>query len=890
MLEVGDAWPLMARSRQLNMIVASTTTGRPGGFVVSGERGVGRTRLVREVHAVVSSAGRITEWLTATRSAAAVPFGAVLPLLPKAGLVHRLAVLRELVARFAGLGGDGGLPVVVIDDAHLLDDASATLAHHLVHHQLAFLVVTVRTGARCPDAVTALWKDGPLHRMELDPLPTAAVDTLLEHSFASRLDTVSRHRLRHLGAGNPLLLRELLQSARDSGALRRYAGVWRWSGSVTPTARLTEIMTGWSGPLDDAVARVMETVACGEPIALDTLRLLAEPEALTSAERAGLIVVEQSGERRRVRLSSPLAGEILRSTMPRTSYSAITTRIAEAVTRTPQRRRDDALQLGTWQLRAARTGNPELVIAAARQARLRLDLRLAEQLARSAHHRDGSWRSAHLLARILNDQGRYEDSARLLASPPTSSDGATDLDGLVARAGVRYWVHDDAAGAAQVLAQADGNGDADSHRCLILLFDSRCEEAMRLGEQVVDRAEARATGPNGAILAAAAAAAAAGVLGRPDRADAIRRRGLVIAAANEQDLPLATTLIDAGHCIGLVACGQVEQAWSLLERHAGTDVMISHAVDGATVGEGALMIVGALAGLRAVVAKARGHLDVATTSMRESLLLLAGPAPFRPVSIGVAELAGSLAMAGDHRRAERLLNRIDRPDRWTSRLFAPWLALDRAWTMAASGDASAAAMSARRTASEAERLGQPTIEAWALYDAARLGQAVAVRNRLTTLASELSIPVLSAFAEAATALASGNADRVMIAAGIFGEAGLHLHAAEAMATAAKFYLRGGQQSAANAAALRANEYTQRCALARTPLLDTSDVRTSLSKREKEVAAMAASGWTSRQIADRLGISIRTVDNYLGRVYMKLGVSGRAELIDAPNSRSGRDRS
>lgn len=883
MLEVGDAWPLTARSRQLRAIVANSHTGRAGGYVVSGERGVGRTRLAREVHAAAAANGRVSEWLTATRSAAAVPFGAVFPLLPRAGQVHRLAVLRDLADRFATLGDDRGLPIVVIDDAHLLDDASATLAHHLVHHSLAFLVATVRTGARCPDAVTALWKDGPLQRIELDRLPTGAMDTLLGHTFADSLDTVSRYRLRHLSAGSPLLLRELLTSARDSGTLRRYAGMWNWTGFVAPTARLTEIVTSWSGPLDDAVARVLETVACGEPMPLHTLQLLADPEAVTSAERSRLVVVEQSGARHRARLSSPLAAEILRSTMPRTAYSAITLRIAEVVAQTPIRRRDDVLHFGSWQLRAAPGGDPELVLAAARQARERLDFGLAERLATAALHRGGGRRAAHLLARVLNNLGRYEESQRVLAAQPASPNGAADLDGVVARAEVRYWVYGDAAGADTELAAMSGHGDVDGRRCLILLLDSRCTEALRLGEQVLDRADTDERGivPYGAVLAAAAAAAAAGVLGRQDIAEAIHRRGLAIAAAHKHDLPLAATLVDAGLCLGLIACGQLERAWSMIEQHAGTDLVSTRAVDGSTLSDGARMVVGALAGLRGVIAKARGHLEVAATSIRESLLLLAESAPFRLAAISVAELAGGLAMKGDHRRAERLLTGLDQPGQWTSRLFAPWLTLDRAWTLAASGDASAAAASARRAASQAQGLDQPTIEAWALYDAARLGQAGTVRNRLVALSIELGTPVLSAFAGAATALASGNADQMMIAGSIFGEAGMHLHATEAMATAAMFYRRTGQQPASNAAALRAQRYSQSCSSARTPMLDTADVRINLSKRENEVAALASSGLTSRQIADRLRISIRTVDNYLGRVYMKLGVSGRADLIDSP---------
>jgi DNA-binding CsgD family transcriptional regulator len=57
-------------------------------------------------------------------------------------------------------------------------------------------------------------------------------------------------------------------------------------------------------------------------------------------------------------------------------------------------------------------------------------------------------------------------------------------------------------------------------------------------------------------------------------------------------------------------------------------------------------------------------------------------------------------------------------------------------------------------------------------------------------------------------------------------------------------------------------------------------RPPLTAQEFEVAGLAASGMTSRQIADRLHISHRTVDAHLYRVFPKLDITGRAALRDA----------
>lgn len=70
------------------------------------------------------------------------------------------------------------------------------------------------------------------------------------------------------------------------------------------------------------------------------------------------------------------------------------------------------------------------------------------------------------------------------------------------------------------------------------------------------------------------------------------------------------------------------------------------------------------------------------------------------------------------------------------------------------------------------------------------------------------------------------------------------------------------------------------ALAAAPTLRAVDASglNLLSKRELEVVKSLAEGLTNREIASRLGLSQHTIKNYLFRIFDKLGVSSRMELL------------
>ena len=70
----------------------------------------------------------------------------------------------------------------------------------------------------------------------------------------------------------------------------------------------------------------------------------------------------------------------------------------------------------------------------------------------------------------------------------------------------------------------------------------------------------------------------------------------------------------------------------------------------------------------------------------------------------------------------------------------------------------------------------------------------------------------------------------------------------------------------------------------TPALANATVAASLTRRERDIAELAARGLSNREIADRLVVSVRTVESHLAHAFTKLAVNRRedlAELLSAP---------
>lgn len=246
------------------------------------------------------------------------------------------------------------------------------------------------------------------------------------------------------------------------------------------------------------------------------------------------------------------------------------------------------------------------------------------------------------------------------------------------------------------------------------------------------------------------------------------------------------------------------------------------------------------------------------------------------------ELAHLAALRGDLAEAEEALAAARRAASPAARLDGLWAELAEPWVVALRDGQAAGAAAALAAAGRARAAGAHGFELLALHDVVRLAppRSVACRRAATRLA-DLAVAFEGALAKAAAAharaAAAGDPAALTAASHELERIGLPLPAAEAAAQAADLLGAAGREIPARAAHARAWYLGARCEGARTPAL--ARVREPrLTAREGEVAALAAGGLSSKQIAARLAMSVRTVDNHLRAVYLKLGIAGRTELI------------
>ncbi|MGH3785778.1 MAG: ATP-binding protein [Pseudonocardiaceae bacterium] len=807
--------------------------------------------------------------------------------------------------------------VMVLEDAHLVHDAVWKMLLRLARDFPAshiFVLATARPAAlarnrRALEVLQALEQEAEIRRVQLAPFSRDDTRQLAE--YALRRDRVPATLVDWLMAhaqGNPLFTVSLLEALVDNGAdmqapaLRGVPdALARWVrtelAQLDPSALALIELLAVVGDLVDPGDLAQITGRSFEDIALALERLV----------RSGMVVEQQHDQFLGYRVAHPIIQEVLYTDIGGARRRVLHRRVAGTLLESGW-----AQAAASHFVRAAQAGDNEAITALIEMAQRAQQRGLCSQV----------WKTVSTLRDLLpiGDERWLEVFDALF---PRSNWGVIDrtehfvvdiaavrrvrqlLAGvcdLQRQADVRLWL-------AGLFAYGVGDlaaGERECRQALTLCRRTGCDATARWAGIELAKMRSRAGDLRGAEVAARqrlseaeragdqrGIAEALGVLGhtlgwqgRFDAAEDVLVRSVELATASarfswmSQSLALLASF-DAcrGHLVSartrwaqaaassprydpvIGGCG------AFIELVAG-DLVMSAAHARQAEGHdpaGRFRMPARLAGRAAIAAAERGCL----TEARQHLHAMArtGSRTFGILEPlywwaqgAVARGEGRLAVAGAAFRRS-----VDRYSAMNSRALRAFVLADLAEVTVMAGDSGSVQRAAAWAEDNARDTGAPIHQtlhllawAWALIGRGRHDQAAGVALRAADGFSSRGYLLLAARARVAYASAIRRSDRGA--------------AEEALRNAAVAFDTCG-------AVMRHEQVrTLLSELGSSEPCAAEGARDSLTRRERQVAELAAGGYTAPQIAARLHIGVRTVETHLARSYPKLGIASKQQLV------------
>jgi DNA-binding CsgD family transcriptional regulator len=843
------------------------------GCLIVGPAGIGKTTIARRA---MEHLGRPFVTVHGFEGLATVPFAAlngVMTDAQPAETKHDADVVRRLRVWLSGLASAGTW--VVVDDADLLDPPSSGLLSYTAQTEGLQLLATMRSDRELPADLDRLALHQSWPTIEMAAWTAEDIADALAATLGGPVAPELARHLFDLSAGVPLVVRELVMEGVENDAIHQRDGEWSGRptvGSPESAARLIGRRLPTGGP---ALA-VLQTVAIAGQVRPALLDRLASRDVLVELDAQSLLEFPTTTEEPFVRLAHPMIADALRSGLGEEQRREVLAAVVAAARGVEQQDDNDRVQLLHWALEIGEPLPSDELRDGYRLALGHFDYALAADIAGALNRQAPSAEAALFHAIALARANRFDEA---VAIADEARDLATTDDEVIALARLLVRLHSPLGRtlgylggqptvAEEVVAWADahlgGSGFAHLLRSFSSFVEGELADAVDLAVLVVD--EAAGAHRDLGIEADHFLLMIGPIAGRFDVARASRTR---LAADGRPPLGLPTLMGSEGARVSMLmydgrlreALAEDARLFAAAQRSLAYDEMMNAA---------------AQMGMRNYL---MGNIDASIASLELALQYRLARTSRSLLIESV--LASAYARRGDFDRA---LDRLAQAEVERARYPAVLIHLDfdhlAASARAAAGQGEGSEAMIRASSDRASELGYPWLQANSRLSLVRLGAARAEdAHAAQAIIDAVDAPLIRAAAEIVVAAVAADIEELEAIAARCAAMDAHLFRFDALMAALACIGEDGDDVARGRVSRLLDATVADCPGLRRPAA-TAVAPSSLTAREREIAALAAEGLASKDIAERLGLSSRTVDNNLRRAYTKLGIKRRQELAEA----------
>ncbi|GAA4656821.1 helix-turn-helix transcriptional regulator [Arthrobacter cryoconiti] len=886
------------RDEELQAIIRDLSQEACRAVLLESDMGLGATTLLQSV-AERAHGNMPVLAIHGTPSLAKIPFGVLAANLRASGptsLRSPVEMIRDMLALFSETAVDnsGNLddsqntPLVILDEAEFIDQPTAELLVHLVQVGSVKLLASYRTGSEMTEPLPSLWSKGVAERMRLLPLTRSEGHDFCCAMLSGRVLPSSSWHMWSAAAGNPLLLSLIISDAYQDGHLSQSNGAWVADAAMLPNGvQLQGLVHGQLRNLSAAAEEALALVALSEPVKSATLREIVSAEAIEELLRRR-IVHAPAWEPGQLRLINPAYGDVIRATLPHTKSRRLHLQLIEKLN--AEAPNPEALLRRTmWALDSGLPTDDGQLLQAGTFACKLYQSETGLHLASAITDPKFLSRANCVKARAKFNMGDYAAAVGLLEAAEKQATNVVDLlfGGLLMNAAKAAMglplkaCYEDAANLRRHGEQLALSAENDSEqiiwitqeRATVLELLTMSREGRYLEMDSPIRTILAASAPAYELdhklhcsIALAMESERLSALGQPESGLTAAFSALAMTHQEDRDVYFLPEMIVTRSQVAALLAGDWVQAEQILA-HFSVDM-----------GPATISFGGSIDVARGMVMLRQGRMSSALPVLRSGIVSLQQSDPQQ--MLGLCTAMAMYAGAGT--------GHLDA----TAPNLTPSGANNCMYLVSIHEQAfAAAALEYRekngqgltgliRLADDAAKRGHLTLELTALALAVGFDPD-SYMDRFASVAAKVQGPWAGAVRTYARVWASGNARALVEAGEELLSARIYQHAQKVFHKAFALSLGSHQQDVA----LRARDGLARVAHATgetatqgvTEGVSSVESKAVLTKREGEIAALAASGASDKDIAEKLGVSVRTVEGHLYRTYAKLGIAAREEL-------------